>query len=91
MEFDTVRNESGGNAFVINEGVEQPERLKKLNRIAIEQMEILTSYKGRHPMREKLLRGTGIPIPSGLLVSGGCSRVLNCSPASSRKVASPPH
>ncbi|MGC9337721.1 MAG: KilA-N domain-containing protein, partial [Candidatus Cloacimonadia bacterium] len=31
------------NALFINEGMEQPERLKKLNRIAIEQMEILTS------------------------------------------------
>ena len=31
------------NALFINEGVEQSERLKKLNRIAIEQMEILTS------------------------------------------------
>jgi hypothetical protein len=31
------------NALFINEGLEQPERLKKLNRIAIEQMEILTS------------------------------------------------
>ncbi len=31
------------NALFIKEGMEQPERLKKLNRIAIEQMEILTS------------------------------------------------
>lgn len=31
------------NALFINEGMAQPERLKKLNRIAIEQMEILTS------------------------------------------------
>jgi len=31
------------NALFINEGMDQPERLKKLNRIAIEQMEILTS------------------------------------------------
>ena len=31
------------NALFINEGMEQPERLKRLNRIAIEQMEILTS------------------------------------------------
>ena len=29
--------------WFINEGLEQPERLKKLNRIAIEQMQILTS------------------------------------------------
>lgn len=33
------------NALFINEGMEQPERLKKLNRIAIEQMEILTSNR----------------------------------------------
>ena len=31
------------NALFINEGMEQPERLQKLNRIAIEQMELLTS------------------------------------------------
>jgi hypothetical protein len=31
------------NALFINEGMEQAERLRKLNRIAIEQMEILTS------------------------------------------------
>jgi hypothetical protein len=31
------------NALFINEGMAQPERLKKLNRLAIEQMEILTS------------------------------------------------
>jgi hypothetical protein len=31
------------NALFIKEGMKQPERLKKLNRIAIEQMEILTS------------------------------------------------
>jgi len=35
------------NALFINEGLEQPERLKKLNRIAIEQMEILTSDRNR--------------------------------------------
>lgn len=33
------------NALFINEGMEQGERLKKLNRIAIEQMEILTSER----------------------------------------------
>ena len=33
------------NALFINEGMEQPERLKRLNRIAIEQMEILTSVR----------------------------------------------
>lgn len=31
------------NALFINEGMQQPERLKKLNRIAIEQMQILTT------------------------------------------------
>jgi len=35
------------NALFINEGMAQPERLKKLNRIAIEQMEILTSEYSR--------------------------------------------
>lgn len=33
------------NALFINEGMAQPDRLKKLNRIAIEQMEILTSAR----------------------------------------------
>ena len=33
------------NALFIKEGIEQPERLRKLNRIAIEQMEILTVYR----------------------------------------------
>ena len=35
------------NALFINEGMAQPERLQKLNRIAIEQMEILTSEHSR--------------------------------------------
>ena len=35
------------NALFINEGMAQPERLEKLNRIAIEQMEILTSEHSR--------------------------------------------
>ena len=30
------------NALFINEGIEQPERLKKLNEIAIQQMRLLT-------------------------------------------------
>jgi hypothetical protein len=38
------------NALFINEGMPQPERLKKLNRIAIEQMEILTSEHSRRPL-----------------------------------------
>ena len=34
------------NALFINDGLEQPERLSKLNRIAIEQMRILTTHAG---------------------------------------------
>ena len=35
------------NALFSNEGMAQPERLKRINRIAIEQMEILTSEHSR--------------------------------------------
>ena len=41
-EFGVIESAAGVNRF-INEGMEQAERLKKLNRIAIEQMQILTS------------------------------------------------
>ena len=43
------------NALFINEGMPQPERLRKLNHIAIEQMEILTSGKSnpRHPLKKQ--------------------------------------
>lgn len=41
--LENLENLENLNALFINEGMEQPERLKKLNRIAIEQMEILTS------------------------------------------------
>lgn len=34
------------NALFINEGLEQPDRLHKLNRIAIDQMELLTVVSG---------------------------------------------
>jgi hypothetical protein len=42
LGWDDKRNLTKIKIF-INEGLEQPDRLKKLNRIAIEQMEILTS------------------------------------------------
>jgi len=42
LGWDVKRNLTKIKIF-INEGLEQPDRLKKLNRIAIEQMEILTS------------------------------------------------
>jgi len=40
------------NALFINEGMPQPERLQKLNRIAIEQMEILTGEHSRRLLGE---------------------------------------
>jgi hypothetical protein len=40
------------NALFINEGMPQPERLRKLNRIAIEQMEILTGEYSRRLLGE---------------------------------------
>lgn len=40
------------NALFINEEMPQPERLKKLNRIAIEQMAILTSERSQKPLGE---------------------------------------
>lgn len=40
------------NALFINEAMQQPERLQKLNRIAIEQMEILTSEHSRRLLGE---------------------------------------
>jgi hypothetical protein len=39
------------NALFINEGIEQSERLKKLNRIAIEQMAILTSERNQKRLK----------------------------------------
>jgi hypothetical protein len=40
------------NALFINEGMSQPLRLQKLNRIAIEQMEILTGEYSRRLLGE---------------------------------------
>lgn len=42
------------NALFINEGLEQPARLKKLNKIAIEQMEILTSDHNQKRLNGKI-------------------------------------
>jgi hypothetical protein len=39
-EFRNIKNESL-NALLIQDGITQPERLKKLNRVAIEQMRVL--------------------------------------------------
>lgn len=42
------------NALFINEGLEQPDRLTKLNQIAIEQMEILTSDRNQQRLNGKV-------------------------------------
>ena len=62
VEFDQFRNEAGTNSFVqlicisnmeninavmINDGIPKPQRLKKLNEIAIRQMRILSEVAGR--------------------------------------------
>lgn len=41
------------NALFINEGIEQSERLTKLNRIAIEQMELLTDERGIERLEDR--------------------------------------
>ena len=47
------------NAVMINDGIPQPQRLRKLNEIAIQQMRILAEVGGR-----KLLRDPTPPLPS---------------------------
>ena len=42
IEFEGFRDQAGLNALFIKEGLEKSKRLEKLNKIAIEQMTILT-------------------------------------------------
>ena len=42
-----ISNMENINAVVINDGIPQPQRLKKLNEIAIQQMRILSEVEGR--------------------------------------------
>ena len=42
-----ISNMENINAVMINDGIPQPQRLKKLNEIAIQQMRILTEVEGR--------------------------------------------
>ena len=42
-----ISNMENINAVMINDGIPQPQRLKKLNEIAIQQMRILSEVEGR--------------------------------------------
>ena len=46
-----ISNMENINAVMINDGVPQPQRLKKLNEIAIQQMRILLEIDGRKCLR----------------------------------------
>ena len=46
-----ISNMEDINAVMINDGVPQPQRLKKLNEIAIQQMRILSEVEGRKYLR----------------------------------------
>ena len=46
-----ISNMENINAVMINDGIPQPQRLKKLNEIAIQQMRILTEVEGRKYLR----------------------------------------
>ena len=42
-----ISNMENINAVMINDGIPQPQRLKKLNKVAIQQMRILSEVEGR--------------------------------------------
>ena len=46
-----ISNMENINAVMINDGIPQPQRLKKLNEIAIQQMRILSEVEGRKYLR----------------------------------------
>ena len=46
-QFICISNMENINAVIINDGIPQPQRLKKLNEIAIQQMRILSEVEGR--------------------------------------------
>ena len=49
--FEGFRNQAGLNAVFINEGMPQPERLHKLNQIAIQQMTVLENAGRRNVLK----------------------------------------
>lgn len=49
-EFEGIKNQAG---LIINEGLPQKERLPKLNRIAIQQMKLLTDDRGVKKLEAK--------------------------------------
>ena len=53
LEFEGFRKDSGPNSFtmMIQDGIPQPERLRRLNEIAIHQMRVLSSDGGRNLLR----------------------------------------
>ena len=53
LEFDGFRKDSGPNSFtlMIQDGIPQPERLRRFNEIAIHQMRVLSSDGGRNLLR----------------------------------------
>jgi hypothetical protein len=53
------------NALFIQEGMEQPERLERLNLIAIEQMKLLTSDRGVGKLEGRALRGRAASLECG--------------------------
>ncbi len=55
-QFIRLSNLENVNAVMINDGIPQPQRLRKLNEIAIQQMRILAEVGGR-----KLLRAPASP------------------------------
>ena len=53
LEFEGFRKDSGPNSFtmMIQDGIPQPERLRRLNEIAIHQMRVLSSGGGRNLLK----------------------------------------
>ena len=53
LEFEGFRKDAGPNSFtmMIQDGIPQPERLRRLNEIAIHQMRVLSSGGGRSLLR----------------------------------------
>lgn len=50
-ELICLSNMENINAVMINDGIPQPQRLKRLNEIAIHQMKVLTEVGGRNPLQ----------------------------------------
>jgi hypothetical protein len=54
-QFICLSNLENVNAVMINDGIPQPQRLRKLNEIAIQQMRILAEVGGRKLLRDPTL------------------------------------